>query len=41
MSHHDKLSQLPEGFVTIANTTNSPFAGIAHAKNQVFGLYPQ
>nr|POE72095.1 gmp synthase [glutamine-hydrolyzing] [Quercus suber] len=27
MSHGDKLSNLPEGFVTVATTTNAPFAG--------------
>ncbi|KAF3921359.1 hypothetical protein ABW20_dc0104751 [Dactylellina cionopaga] len=38
MSHSDKLTQLPEGFITIAETANSPFAGIAHEKNNVFGI---
>lgn len=39
MSHHDKLSKLPDGFVTIATTPNSQFAGIAHIDKQLFGEY--
>ena len=38
MSHGDKLSHLPEDFVTVAYTSNSPFAGIAHTKEPVFGI---
>lgn len=37
MSHSDKLTRLPEGFVTIGETKNSPFAAIAHETNKVFG----
>lgn len=37
MSHFDKLVQLPEGFVTIASTTNAEFAGIAHPSKPIFG----
>jgi GMP synthase (glutamine-hydrolysing) len=38
MSHGDKLSQLPEGFCTIATTKNSPYAGIAHETKPIFGI---
>jgi GMP synthase (glutamine-hydrolysing) len=38
MSHGDKLSQLPEGFCTIATTTNSPYASIAHETKPIFGI---
>lgn len=38
MSHGDKLSHLPEDFVTIATTPNSPFAGIAHTKKPYYGI---
>ncbi|KAI1338354.1 GMP synthase [Xylariaceae sp. FL0016] len=38
MSHGDKLSQLPEGFCTIATTQNSPYAGIAHQSKPIFGI---
>ena len=30
MSHFDKLIALPQGFVVVASTKNSEFAGIAH-----------
>lgn len=38
MSHSDKLSRLPKGFATIAETPNSPFAGIASLEHNVFGI---
>lgn len=38
MSHGDKLSHLPEQFVTIATTENAPFAGIAHTSKQYYGI---
>ncbi|CAJ2506818.1 Uu.00g080040.m01.CDS01 [Anthostomella pinea] len=38
MSHGDKLSQLPDGFCTIATTQNSPFAGIAHTEKPIYGI---
>ncbi|KAF2148983.1 GMP synthase [Myriangium duriaei CBS 260.36] len=38
MSHGDKLSGLPKGFVTIAETGNSPFAGIASVEKPWFGI---
>lgn len=38
MSHGDKLSHLPEDFVTIATTSNAPFAGIAHEKKPYYGI---
>ncbi|KAI9876095.1 MAG: GMP synthase (glutamine-hydrolyzing) [Pleopsidium flavum] len=38
MSHGDKLSQLPPSFLTIATTTNAPFAGIAHESKHYYGI---
>ncbi|KFA73183.1 hypothetical protein S40288_08923 [Stachybotrys chartarum IBT 40288] len=38
MSHFDKLVRLPEGFVVVAKTTNSEFAGIAHQTKPIFGV---
>ncbi|OAA57540.1 GMP synthase [Niveomyces insectorum RCEF 264] len=38
MSHFDKLVTLPEGFVIVASTNNSEFAGIAHKTKPIFGV---
>ncbi|OIW31956.1 GMP synthase [Coniochaeta ligniaria NRRL 30616] len=38
MSHFDKLVRLPEGFVVIATTANSEFAGIAHETKPIYGV---
>ena len=38
MSHGDKLSHLPNSFVTIATTKNAPFAGIAHVEKEYYGI---
>lgn len=38
MSHGDKLGRLPGNFVTIAETSNAPFAGIAHTQKKLFGI---
>ncbi len=38
MSHGDKLSRLPAGFLTIATTANAPFAGVAHETKPFFGI---
>ncbi|SPO01492.1 probable GMP synthase [Cephalotrichum gorgonifer] len=38
MSHADKLSELPAGFCTVAKTGNSPYAGIAHETEPIFGI---
>ena len=38
MSHGDKLSRLPPGFLTIATTPNAPFAGVAHEAKPYFGI---
>lgn len=38
MSHGDKLGKLPDKFLSIATTTNAPFAGIAHAEKPLFGI---
>lgn len=39
MSHFDKLVRLPEGFVVVAKTANSEFAGIAHQTKPIFGEF--
>lgn len=33
MSHGDKVTAIPEGFVTVASTDNCPFAIMAHEEN--------
>lgn len=38
MSHGDKLSHLPEKFLTLATTSNSSFAGIAHEGKEYYGI---
>ncbi|GAB7361648.1 hypothetical protein MBLNU230_g1699t1 [Neophaeotheca triangularis] len=38
MSHGDKLSHLPENFVTVATTSNSSFAGIASLEKEYYGI---
>ena len=38
MSHGDKLSHLPEKFITVATTQNSSFAGIAHEEKEYYGI---
>ncbi|KAK5735458.1 GMP synthase (glutamine-hydrolyzing) [Elasticomyces elasticus] len=38
MSHGDKLSRMPEGFVTVATTEDSPYAGIAHEQKELYGI---
>ncbi|OOF90783.1 hypothetical protein ASPCADRAFT_211740 [Aspergillus carbonarius ITEM 5010] len=38
MSHGDKLVKLPEGFHTIATTSNSEYAGIAHTSKPLYGV---
>ena len=37
-SHGDKLTELPQGFKTLATTENSKFAAIENAKSRYFGL---
>ncbi|KAF2733645.1 GMP synthase-like protein [Polyplosphaeria fusca] len=38
MSHGDKLSHLPDDFVTIATTSNAPFAGMGHKSKPLYGI---
>ena len=38
MSHGDRLTALPEGFVTIGRTDNAPFAAVADERRKLFGL---
>lgn len=38
MSHGDKVTQLPEGFIKIARTDNSEHAAIANPQKRIFGL---
>ncbi len=38
MSHGDKVVKLPEGFVKIAHTDNSPYAAIANEEKAIYAL---
>ncbi len=38
MSHGDRVIQLPEGFIPIANTPSAPFAAVADERARVFGV---
>lgn len=38
MSHGDKLSHLPPTFLTIAQTSSAPYAGIAHVSKPLYGI---
>ena len=38
MSHGDQISDLPEEFISLASTANSPFAAIKHKNSNFFGL---
>lgn len=38
MSHGDKLHGLPTGFKVIATSNNSPFCGIAHESEAIYGI---
>ena len=38
MSHGDKLTKVPAGFVSVAHSQNSPYAAIADARRRLFGL---
>ncbi|WP_200763610.1 glutamine-hydrolyzing GMP synthase [Nitrosophilus alvini] len=38
MSHADKVEELPEGFVRIAHTDNSPYAAIANEERNIYAL---
>ena len=38
MSHGDKLNALPTGFKTIATSDNSPYCGIKHETEQIYGI---
>ncbi|PHH83421.1 hypothetical protein CDD83_2987 [Cordyceps sp. RAO-2017] len=38
MSHFDKLVHMPDGFVRIASTKNTAYAGIAHQSKPIFGI---
>jgi GMP synthase (glutamine-hydrolysing) len=40
MSHFDKLEKLPSGFVVVASTKNSEYAGIAHQTKPIYGKFP-
>ena len=38
MSHGDKVTKLPAGFITIAKSSNSPHAAIANNQRKLYGL---
>jgi len=38
MSHGDKVTSLPKGFISIAKTTGSPYAAIRSSKEEIYGV---
>ncbi|MBI5789197.1 MAG: glutamine-hydrolyzing GMP synthase [Candidatus Schekmanbacteria bacterium] len=38
MSHGDKVERLPEDFISLAHTSNSPTAAIRHKEKPIFGV---
>jgi GMP synthase (glutamine-hydrolysing) len=38
MSHGDRLSSLPPGFITLGRSNNAPFAAIAHPARRLYGI---
>jgi GMP synthase (glutamine-hydrolysing) len=38
MSHGDRLTKLPPGFVTLARSPNAPFAAIANVERRLYGI---
>ncbi len=38
MSHGDKVTRLPKGFISVASSPNSPYAAIANNPRQMYGL---
>ena len=38
MSHGDKVTKLPAGFISVASSQNSPYAAIANNQRRLFGL---
>jgi GMP synthase (glutamine-hydrolysing) len=38
MSHGDRVLRLPEGFVVLAKSENSPFAAVRHATRPIWGV---
>ena len=38
MSHGDKVTQLPDGFVALAKSGNSPFAAMGDVRRKYFGV---
>ena len=38
MSHGDSVNALPEGFVRLAHTVNTPEAAVAHLQCRLYGV---
>jgi GMP synthase (glutamine-hydrolysing) len=38
MSHGDKVTKVPDGFLSVAHSQNSPYAAIANSQRRLFGL---
>jgi GMP synthase (glutamine-hydrolysing) len=38
MSHGDRIEKLPQGFVSIAHSSNSPYAGMENSTQSIFGV---
>ena len=38
MSHGDKVTKIPEGFVTVVESANTPFAAIENRERRIYGI---
>lgn len=38
MSHGDKVTELPQGFISLANSANSPYAAMGNLEKKYFGV---
>ncbi|HXI83226.1 MAG TPA: glutamine-hydrolyzing GMP synthase [Verrucomicrobiae bacterium] len=38
MSHGDKLTKVPDGFLSVARSQNSPYAAVANSRRRLFGI---
>ncbi len=38
MSHGDKVTKIPDGFVTVVESANTPFAAIENRERRIYGI---
>ena len=38
MSHQDRIDRVPEGFISLAHSDNSPVAAVKHAEKDIYGV---